>query len=83
MHYNSTSPLSLSGTGCERQVSRKLPRASSKQIFVTGKFLFLLVLYFAPLKEEREVKRINYLLQVLVNCLRYFLRRPETDIDSY
>jgi UTP:GlnB (protein PII) uridylyltransferase len=23
------------------------------------------------------------LSQVLVNCLRYFLRRPETDIDSY
>nr|VDD21048.1 unnamed protein product [Brassica rapa] len=23
------------------------------------------------------------LAQVLVNCLRYFLRRPETDIDSY
>uniref|UniRef100_A0A1J3J2J4 ACT domain-containing protein ACR n=1 Tax=Noccaea caerulescens TaxID=107243 RepID=A0A1J3J2J4_NOCCA len=25
----------------------------------------------------------NSLSQVLVNCLRYFLRRPETDIDSY
>ncbi|MBA0842880.1 hypothetical protein Goarm_000118 [Gossypium armourianum] len=23
------------------------------------------------------------LSQVLVNCLRYYLRRPETDIDSY
>ncbi|OMO73841.1 hypothetical protein COLO4_26829 [Corchorus olitorius] len=25
----------------------------------------------------------NSLSQVLVNCLRYYLRRPETDIDSY
>lgn len=22
-------------------------------------------------------------MQVLTNCLRYYLRRPETDIDSY
>lgn len=25
----------------------------------------------------------NSMSQVLVNCLRYYLRRPETDIDSY
>uniref|UniRef100_A0A453KAF7 ACT domain-containing protein ACR n=1 Tax=Aegilops tauschii subsp. strangulata TaxID=200361 RepID=A0A453KAF7_AEGTS len=31
----------------------------------------------------RGAKLNSSLSQVLVNCLRYYLRRPETDEDSY
>ncbi|XP_021897399.1 ACT domain-containing protein ACR12-like [Carica papaya] len=31
----------------------------------------------------RDAALNSSLSQVLVNCLRYYLRRPETDIDSY
>lgn len=30
-----------------------------------------------------ECNSVALVTQVLINCLRYYLRRPETEVDSY
>lgn len=49
----------VSGTGCERQVSCELPRASTEQFLVTGEFLFQLLFVLKNLI-KREVTNQTY-----------------------
>jgi hypothetical protein len=77
--------MSYSGLGCQGQVSCELQRRKTKQLAISGipKIRLAYLLTFLMSEESHSYLVTNSFLQVLVNCLRYYLRRPETDEDSY